>query len=130
MDGPQATCAGSPLQPTGGPNLSLPAVEIDQREVLELAEAVQEPAQRLARGAVGEIEVDLADAKAGARRIDVHRGLHPEPRAERHDDRQHRPAQRALTRDRRGQLEAGEPSRRPAREADGEAEAAAHLDAE
>ena len=57
---------------------SSPPVEVHQDEVGKLAQPVGEPAQRPARRAVLEVELDLDDPVAGARGVDVHRGLHPE----------------------------------------------------
>ena len=90
-----------------------PAVEVDGREVGELAEAVQEAAHRLAGGAVLEVQLDLHDPLAGAGGVDVHRRLHPEAGRERQDDGQHGTAQRALPRDGCPELQAAQALRKP-----------------
>src|SRR5206468_671259 len=80
------------------------------RDVGELARAVREPAQVATGGAVLEVELDLADAKAGARGIDRHRGLHAEARRERQHGLERRAPQGTLAAQRRGELEAGPPA--------------------
>src|SRR5436190_19670339 len=99
---------------------------LDDDEVAELADAMDEPAEGLARRPVREVELDLADAEAGAGGVDVHRGLHAEARRERGDRPQHLSPQRPLAGDRRRELESGQSPGRPAREAERRPETPAH----
>jgi len=86
---------------------------IDQREVLELAPAMHEAAERSAGRAVLELQLHLRDAEARSSRIDVHRRLHAEPRRERRHRPQDRSAHGALARDRCGELQPAEPAHVP-----------------
>ena len=101
------------------------AARYDRDEVAQLAAAVEEAGAALAGRAVREVELDLADAIAGADGVDRHPDLHPVAGANGSDGAQRVELHRPLAGDRRRRLEPAAPADRPAGEAQGEAEAAA-----
>ena len=106
------------------------ARKVDAGEVGELAGAVGEAGERAAAGAVGEVELVLAQAVAGAHRVDRHPDLHPVAAGEGQGRAQRVDPQRPLAGDRRLGHEAAAAADRPAGEAERQAEAAADAAAE
>src|SRR4029077_19382578 len=99
-------------------------------EIDELIGTVGEAGEGTAAGAMGKVELVLAQAVAGAHGIDRHPHLHPVAAGKGQRGAQDLGAQRALAGDRRVRLEAAAAADRPAGEAERQAEAAADTAAE
>ncbi len=92
---------------------------------MQLLRAVREARQAAARRAVLEVQFSLAERKTGADRVDGDPDLHPVAVGEGQRGAQGLDPHRALAGDGGGGLGAAETADRPAREAEGETEAAA-----
>jgi hypothetical protein len=98
---------------------------VHPRKVAQLGCAVGKAGDGAAGRTVLEVELVLAEAIAGADRVDRHPDLHAEAAGEGEGCLQRLDPQRPLAGDRRFGFHSAEPSDRPAGEAEREAEAAA-----
>ncbi len=95
----------APIRPTPSPLQA-------RTKIAQLARAVREAGGRAPAGAVARVELELLHARAGARRVDRHRELHPIARARTAAAPEHARAHRALA------AEIGARARSPQRCAD------------